>query len=1295
MILPLAGRGQDVVINELLTDNESAYAPFPNDPDYTPDFIELQNLTSSPIDLGSAPWRLVSVDDAETNYVFKPGQTIPANGFLVIFLDDETTFPGIHSGFSLRASRGDTLALFNGVAMVASNRFGIQAENFSTGRVPDGGGAFQLNYPTPGAANVAAPLGDVLKLRLNEWQALGSGSGRSTNDWVEIYNPETNAVALGGLILSDSAVPAPPGDAIRDLSFIAPQGFAQVFLVDNANDADELEHFSLSSRNGDHIYMFAPGAGTSFDDVPTSKVGPTEIIKANETEGRVPDGGDLIIAFKNSTPGDSNFGPIPEIVFSELLTHTDPPLEDAIELLNVTNVPVNIGHWWISDDRNTPKKFRIPADTVLPPGGRIVFYEWAGVPGASGFNTSGTGNTPDLTLNSAHGGSIYLFKGDANGNLTGFRRGTDFEASQNGVAFGRYTTSENKSDFVAMSDLSLGTSVRAGQDPALIGTFRSGTGAPNPYPLVGPVVINEIHYHPPDDVVPGVSTNDNSRIEFVELRNITSQAVQLYDPNTYRDDNGLILLPGTVYAEGRTNTWRLRGEVDFNFPTNIVIPAQGFVLVVNFGPATNQAQLAEFKAAFPNLPDDVPLFGPYEGKLSNGGASVELQKPDPPQGPLHPDEFRFVPYIVADRVKYDDKAPWPTGPDGTGETLQRIVSSDYGNDPANWKGAVATPGLVNTETSVAAPTITAQPASQTVAPGATATFNVTASGQMLTYRWLFNGAALLSATNPTLTLPNVTSANAGSYRVRVSNPGGEALSAPASLTVQAPAVDSIRPTVTITAPLANAKLNVSSVTLRGTASDRSGVTNVEYQLNSEPFVPATGTSTWEAMLSLLPGTNVVRVRATDAAGNISPTNTRSFFYVKTSPLMLGTNGQGAINGATNLQPLEIGRTYTITAVPALGWLFSDWAGSLASTSARFTFPMQEGLGLAATFIPNPFIPTKGVYNGLFHEATGVQHTSSGFFTLTLTERGSYTATILNAGKRYITRGNFDLAGHATNRIPRTVGNALMVDWTLKLDGSDQITGSISDGVWTAELLGDRAVWSSWSNPFTDAAKYTLVIPGATNPAASTASPEGNGYGTATIDRNGLVNFHGFLADGTPAAQRVALSKDGEWPLYVSLYGGQGSLLGWVTVTNQDASDLNGPRVSWTKPALTTGKYYPQGFQVESPLVGSRYVPPLGTTNRVLNITNGIVTFTGGNLSADLANSITLGLGSKVTNNASNTNKLILNFTLPTGLFSGSVTPANTTRVIPFKGAVLQKANNASGYFLGTNLSGRVLLEAAP
>ena len=59
-------------------------------------------------------------------------------------------------------------------------------------------------------------------------------------------------------------------------------------------------------------------------------------------------------------------------------------------------------------------------------------------------------------------------------------------------------------------------------------------------------------------------------------------------------------------------------------------------------------------------------------------------------------------YIRIDRVNYSDGShpedfpsgvdPWPSGPDGSGDSLTRIVSSDYGNDVANWQGANPSPG---------------------------------------------------------------------------------------------------------------------------------------------------------------------------------------------------------------------------------------------------------------------------------------------------------------------------------------------------------------------------------------------------------------------------------------------------------------------------------------------------------------------------------------------------------------------------------------------------------------------------
>jgi len=58
-------------------------------------------------------------------------------------------------------------------------------------------------------------------------------------------------------------------------------------------------------------------------------------------------------------------------------------------------------------------------------------------------------------------------------------------------------------------------------------------------------------------------------------------------------------------------------------------------------------------------------------------------------------------------------------------------------------------------------------------------------------------------------------------------------------------------------------------------------------------------------------------------------------------------------------------------------------------------------------------------------------------------------------------------------------------------------------------------------------------------------------------------------------------------------------------TSQDTSDIQGT-LSWIKLAQP-GVYYPLGFTNEAEAVGSRYVSP-GTTNRVLNLTNGVAAF---------------------------------------------------------------------------------------
>jgi hypothetical protein len=91
-----------------------------------------------------------------------------------------------------------------------------------------------------------------------------------------------------------------------------------------------------------------------------------------------------------------------------------------------------------------------------------------------------------------------------------------------------------------------------------------------------------------------------------------------------------------------------------------------------------------------------------------------------------------------------------------------------------------------------APSITTQPANQTVNAGQTATFSVTATGTApLTYQWQENGAAITGATAASYTTPVTTTADSGeSFRVVVSNAVGSMTSNPATLTVNPSTVNS-------------------------------------------------------------------------------------------------------------------------------------------------------------------------------------------------------------------------------------------------------------------------------------------------------------------------------------------------------------------------------------------------------------------------------------------------------------------------------------------------------------------------
>jgi Immunoglobulin I-set domain len=131
-----------------------------------------------------------------------------------------------------------------------------------------------------------------------------------------------------------------------------------------------------------------------------------------------------------------------------------------------------------------------------------------------------------------------------------------------------------------------------------------------------------------------------------------------------------------------------------------------------------------------------------------------------------------------------------SGATGTSYTTPGTTLADSGSKfsvvVTNTAGSATSNAATLTVSAAAtAPSITIQPANQTVTAGQTATFSVVATGTTpLTYQWQLNGANISGATAASYTTPVTTTANSGQqFRVQVSNSVGSVLSTVATLTV--------------------------------------------------------------------------------------------------------------------------------------------------------------------------------------------------------------------------------------------------------------------------------------------------------------------------------------------------------------------------------------------------------------------------------------------------------------------------------------------------------------------------------
>ena len=478
--------------------------------------------------------------------------------------------------------------------------------------------------------------------------------GGSTNEFVELHNAGTNAVDVGGWTFTDGitySFPAPTVMGANAYLVVAANRMAFSALYPDVTNLAAGAYSGQLSNQGEKVAL-ANASGTAvfsvtYDDKepwPLAAAGLGSSLVLIDPFAPANDPSNWVASAQlNGSPGGPDRFFVRDVVINEVLAHTDPPLEDAVELRNLTTNAISIAGWYLSDDSAVRKKYRFPAGTVIPAQGYLTVYQYQMTNGLVPFALS------------AKGDDIYLSEADGADLLVRYVDQYQYEASQNGFSFGRYP--DGTGDFTTLATPTFGVS-----SPESVEAFRTGTGARNASPKVGPVVINEIMYHPAD-------SNNLGRmsVEYVELLNISGATVPLY------------------HAQYPSNTWSLTGGISYDFPTDLALKPGQFLLVV----ATNAIE--SFRQSY-GLSTNLVILGPWSKALNNSGDTVRLRAPNTPEVT----DGSVARYVV-DEVTYGDQLPWPLAADGLGGSLERSDSLAFGNTADNWHSVpgTVTPGATN------------------------------------------------------------------------------------------------------------------------------------------------------------------------------------------------------------------------------------------------------------------------------------------------------------------------------------------------------------------------------------------------------------------------------------------------------------------------------------------------------------------------------------------------------------------------------------------------------------------------
>lgn len=457
-------------------------------------------------------------------------------------------------------------------------------------------------------------------------------SGVDTLEFIEIKNVSSSKQSLKGMFFSGGINFKFPDNAELENG--------QYLVLTNSNDLFTKKYQGVTiggvytgklSNSGDAIELSAADSQKVCSAVfGTSGFWPTladglgySLVTKNESDvGDQNDYKDWIASAKaGGSPGAKDEAQVSPFVYvNEVMVSSLTERKDKIELFNPSSAAIDVSNFYLTDDRKTPKKFRIPSGTVIQP---------------NSFAVLSSEQFKDVISVPTGGGAIYLFGATADGTLTGFSHGIDFDDATDGTTCGLIKNSDGKYFICALKSATI--------------------GAANSDALMGNLVISEIMYHP----ISGGS-------EYIEIANISTDSVPLAS-------NGF--------------PWKVKG-ISFDFPSKTTLKPKSVCLIID-----SSTTVISFRTKY-SIDSTVMIFQ-FSGKLSNDSEMVSIEKP----GKIYYDanDIMQCPYISVDAVSYKDNKPWPKTADGDGYSLVRKDLAVWGNEPDNWRASDSkggTPGKV-------------------------------------------------------------------------------------------------------------------------------------------------------------------------------------------------------------------------------------------------------------------------------------------------------------------------------------------------------------------------------------------------------------------------------------------------------------------------------------------------------------------------------------------------------------------------------------------------------------------------